>query len=264
MSFAKINNIECYYEIHGEGRPLVLIAGLASDSESWRLVLGPLKKRFKVIIFDNRGVGRTKDPGGPLNISDMAKDTVALMDHLGIENAHILGHSMGGFIAQDIAITYPERVNKVILACTAPALSDKVQILLGDILFKIYTRDDKYEDFIKDFIKWLFTPAFLHDKKKTSQFIKYVLTYPYRQNHENFKRQFEACGKYRSVDRLKRFKSETLLISAGKDMVISEAETNLLNSKIPDSKIKHIPKSAHSVQTEFPKQFAKDVIEFLT
>jgi len=262
MAIAKINDIKCYYEVHGEGRPLLLIGGLASDSQTWQLTISPLKKRFKVIIFDNRGVGRTKDPGGAFDVADMAKDAVALLDHLKIENADILGHSMGGFIAQDIAITHPERVNMLILANTAAAVSDKVKILLSDLL-EIYRSDAQYEDFLKEFMKWLFTPAFLRDKRKTDQFIKYVLAYPYRQSPEDFKRQFEACIKFHSVDRIKKIQSETLLIAGGKDRIVSRSETNLLESLIPNAKTKHLTKAAHSIQTEFPKQFVKDVIEFL-
>ena len=262
MAIAKINNIECYYEVHGEGKPLLLIGGLSSDSQTWQLVLSPLKKRFKVIIFDNRAAGRTKDPGGAFDVAVMTKDAVMLLDHLGIENADILGHSMGGFIAQDIAAVYPERVNRLVLANTAAALSGKVKILLGDLL-NIYTNDAQYEAFIKEFMKWLFTPQFLNNKKKTDQFIKYVLAYSYRQTPEDFKRQFEACAKYHSVDRLKKIQSETLLLSGEQDRIVSHSEIDLLESMIPNTKTKRSANAAHSIQTEFPKQFVKDIIEFL-
>ena len=262
MAIAKINNIECYYEVHGEGKPLLLIGGLSSDSQTWQLVLSPLKKRFKIIIFDNRGVGRTKDPGEAFDVALMAQDTVMLLDHLGIENADILGHSMGGFIAQDIAITHPERVNKLILANTAAAISDRVKIFIEDLL-DIYSSDGQYEFFIREFMKWLFSPVFLSNKKKVEQFMKYVLAYPYRQTPKDFKRQFSACIKFHSVDRLKKIQSETLLLSGEQDRIVSLAEIDLLESLIPNTKTKRLANAAHSIQTEFPKQFVKDVIEFL-
>ena len=262
MSIAKINDIECYYEVHGEGQPLLLIGGLASDSQTWLLVLRALKKRYKVIIFDNRGVGRTKDPGEAFDVALMAKDAAGLLDHLKIKNADILGHSMGGFIAQDIAITHPERVNKLILANTAAAISDRVKIFIEDLL-GIYRSDGQYEFFIREFMKWLFTPEFLSNKEKVSQFMQYVLAYPYRQSPEDFKRQFQACIKFHSTDRLKKIKAETLILSGGQDRIVSQAETDLLESKIPNTVTNRLEKAAHSVQTEFPKQFIKDVIGFL-
>lgn len=262
MSIAKIRDIECYYEVHGEGTPLLLIGGLSSDSQTWQLVLRGLKKRFKVLVFDNRGVGRTKDPGGKFTVEDMTKDAVALLDHLKIENTHILGHSMGGFIAQGIASTHSERVNKLILANSSAAMSGRVKIILGDLL-DIYRSDAKYEVFIREFMKWLFTPEFLNNRDKVDQFIRYVIDYPYRQSPEDFKRQFYACIKYHSVDRLKKIKAETLILSSGKDRIVSQAETDLLESKIPNTVTNCLAKGAHSIQTEFPKQFVKDVIEFL-
>ena len=96
MPIAKINSTNCYYEVHGEGSPLMLIGGLASDSQSWQVAVGSLVKDFQVIVFDNRGVGRTQGPEGFFDIAVLARNTIMLLDNLGIEKANILGHSMGG------------------------------------------------------------------------------------------------------------------------------------------------------------------------
>ena len=108
MPSTKVNSVDLYYEIHGIGPPLMLISGLASDSQSWQPVLERLSRHYSVIIFDNRGVGRTKpqDPG--ISIPRIADDCVALIEHLGLPSAALLGHSMGGFVALDCAIRYPE------------------------------------------------------------------------------------------------------------------------------------------------------------
>ena len=99
MPMAKVNDLEIYYEIHGEGPPLLLVAGLASDSQSWQPVLDSLAADYQVIVFDNRGVGRTTPQEAGNSISRMADDCVGFARQLGIGKFHLLGHSMGGFIA---------------------------------------------------------------------------------------------------------------------------------------------------------------------
>ena len=97
-------DVDLYYECHGSGAPLFLIAGLASDSQSWQPIIGDLAAHFRVIALDNRGVGRTIPQDAPTSIRAMADDCVALIDHLRLPSVHVLGHSMGGFIAQELAI----------------------------------------------------------------------------------------------------------------------------------------------------------------
>ena len=112
------NGIELYYEVHGEGRPLVLISGLGYSSWQWHKMVPFLAEHFQVIIFDNRGVGESDKLEGPYSAQLLAADTVGLLDALGLEKAIIAGHSMGGFIAQAIALDYPQRVEKLILCST--------------------------------------------------------------------------------------------------------------------------------------------------
>ena len=262
MSFAKINDIECYYETHGDGEPLLLIGGLASDSQTWSLMFNHLKKCFKVIIFDNRGVGRTKDSGRPFDISVMAKDAAMLLEHLGAKNADILGHSMGGYIAQEIAITCPGRVNKLILSSTASSTSKRNKVLFLDLV-KMYESAASYETFLREFMVWLFTPDYLSDKEKTNEFIKYLLAYPYRQTPTDFKRQVAAYIGYSSLDRLDKIKAETLVISGEKDILVTREETDLLASKVQDAETRYMANTAHSIPAESPKEFADEICAFL-
>jgi len=239
MPIAAINNISCYYEIHGEGRPLVLIGGLSGDSQTWKLVVNKLKQYFQVIIFDNRGVGRTQYPVGPFDISVLAKDTIALLDHLQIEKADILGHSMGGYVAQEIAIASPERVNNLILASTAAFTSARNKFLFVNMI-KMLEKNISYDLFLREFMCWLFTPEYFNSKIKRSLFIKYVLSSPYRQTIEGFKKQVEAYARYSSYDRLDRIKAKTLIISGGRDLLITREDTESLALRIPEATVKCI------------------------
>ncbi len=118
MPTIRVNNIDMYYEIHGEGEPVVLIAGLNSDHTLYRGIFPHLAARYKVIVFDNRGVGRTDKPDIPYSINMMAEDTAGLLNALDITQAHILGTSMGGRIAVALALQYPQQVKSLILVST--------------------------------------------------------------------------------------------------------------------------------------------------
>ena len=115
----KVNDINMYYEIHGEGFPLVMIQGIGQSSLMWPpIFLDEVSKSFKIIIFDNRGAGRTDKPDIEYSIKMFADDTIGLMDALNIERAHVLGYSMGGIIAQELVLNYPKRVEKLVLCST--------------------------------------------------------------------------------------------------------------------------------------------------
>ena len=119
MPKIKVNDINIYYEIYGEGFPYVMIMAMAGDVNWWTPeIIEASSQNFKTIIFDNRGTGQTDEPAIDYSMKLFADDTVGLMDALNIEKAHILGVCMGGFIAQEIALSYPDRVEKLILGCT--------------------------------------------------------------------------------------------------------------------------------------------------
>ena len=115
----KVNDINIYYEIHGEGEPLVFIVGLGADVSEYANDIHSLAKKYKVIAFDNRGAGRTEKPDSPYSIEIMAEDTFGLMQALGIKCANIVGQSMGGRIALVLALMHPERIKKLVLVSTS-------------------------------------------------------------------------------------------------------------------------------------------------
>jgi pimeloyl-ACP methyl ester carboxylesterase len=118
MPTLKVNDITIYYEIHGQGEPVVLIAGLNSDHTLYRQIIPRLAERYMVVAFDNRGVGQTDKPDIPYSIEMMADDTSGLLNALGIEQAHLLGTSMGGRIAAALALQHPQQVKSLILVST--------------------------------------------------------------------------------------------------------------------------------------------------
>lgn len=119
MPMVLVNGIQMYYELRGEGEPLVLILGLANDISEVEVIIHWLAQRYRVLAFDNRGAGRTDKPDIPYSIEMMADDTAGLMDALGIDRANVLGISMGGRIALALTLSHPERVGKLVLVSTS-------------------------------------------------------------------------------------------------------------------------------------------------
>src|SRR5918999_4111134 len=113
MPKVRVGDIEMFYVEAGRGDPLVLIMGFSGDHLAWGFQLPAFAERYRVIAFDNRGAGQTDTPDHPYTTRMMADDTVGLMDKLGVGHAHVLGASMGGMIAQELALHHPERVRSL-------------------------------------------------------------------------------------------------------------------------------------------------------
>ncbi len=124
MPTIQVNDIHVYYETHGEGKPLVLINGLGSDLSEINRLTRWFAQKYRVLVFDNRGAGRTDKPDKPYSIEMMAEDTAQLLNALGIEQTSVLGISMGGRIALALALRHPERVERLILVSTSAKVSN--------------------------------------------------------------------------------------------------------------------------------------------
>jgi 3-oxoadipate enol-lactonase len=121
--FARHGDLQIAYEVRGprfsRRPPLLLIQGMVLDRAGWGPAIGPLQRLFRLVLVDNRGSGRSPAPGS-FSVTDMAGDALAVLDHAGIGTAHMLGASLGGMIAQELAVRHPDRVGRLVLACTTP------------------------------------------------------------------------------------------------------------------------------------------------
>jgi len=258
----KSRNISLYYEIHGKGEPLLLIAGLDSDNSSWAGVCEKLAKYFRVIVFDNRGSGRSDTPDRKYSIREMADDAVSLLDHLKIKKCHIIGHSMGGYIAQEIAIRYPERLGKLVLEATASVSSRRNNALLKDF-FKIFEKYRNAETLIRQWVYWLFSPKTFERKNYIAEFIKKASTYRYLQSPKGFKIQIDAIASFNASAKIKNIKAKTLVISGSDDILIYPEESTELVKRIKGSVFEKIKDTGHCVHVENPGAFTFKVMQFL-
>lgn len=155
-----INNINIYYEVHGQGPPLILISGLGRDHIFWQASLSVLSIHYQVIVYDTRGSGQTDAPEGPYRMDVLAKDLAALMDALHLPKVYLLGFSMGGQIAQAFALAYPKRVAKLILAATFGAMNTQARLFL-DAVLSVYEGGCSAKQMFELILPWLLSTAFL-------------------------------------------------------------------------------------------------------
>jgi pimeloyl-ACP methyl ester carboxylesterase len=262
MPKVKLKDISLYYDVYGKGNPLLLIAGLGSDNASWLGVVKELSMYFKVIIFDNRGSGRSDVPPGAYTIRNMADDAIKLLDFLQIKQAHIIGHSMGGYIAQELAINYPERLDKLILESTAPVSSKRNNILFEDICSQL-KKEGNSEAWIKRWTFWLFSPKLFTNNAFINAFVGNSLQYPYLQKADGFKSQTDAIALFDMRDRIGAIKAKTLILEGKDDILITPEEAEMLANGIPGSIYQLLKDVAHCIHIENPKLFTSAVLPFL-
>ncbi|MCB9481664.1 MAG: alpha/beta hydrolase [Desulfobacteraceae bacterium] len=256
------NDTKIYYEIHGKGKPLVLIAGLASDSQSWITIIPELSKHFQVIVFDNRTTGRTKSNEKNLTIDMMGDDAANLIKYLKLENVSVLGHSMGGIIAADAASKNPDLIKNLIIAASPYEVGERIKEMFSDMV--IYQKNGMDQSlWFKNFFYWILTDSFFENKELLRQGIEYNVNYPYPQTMEGFEKQVNAMNSYNGKEIIKKIRQRTLVIAAEKDRLFSVDQCRELADKIENSKFKIIKNAAHSIHSEMPSELANEVLLFL-
>jgi len=262
MPTAKLKNISLYYETHGKGHPVLLISGLNSDNASWANVCGKLAEHFRVIVFDNRGSGRSDTPDKIYPIREMADDAINLLDHLRIKKCHVIGHSMGGYITQELAIHYPERIGKLILEATASVSSARNNVLFNDLLRR-FEKDHDNGALMRSWTYWSFSPKTFERKNYIATFIKNASTYPYLQSAQGFKGQIDAIASFNACAGIRNIKAKTFVIIGRDDILVYPAESMKLVKGIKGSVFEEIKDTGHCVHVENPDVFTSRVIRFL-
>lgn len=261
MINSKANSIDLYFEIHGQGKPLVLIAGLACHSMMWTPLLSFFAKKYQVIIFDNRDIGRSPCPDIPYTIEDMASDVSGLIDHLQLKRPHVLGHSLGGAIAQTLAYRFPEKVDKLILCCTSAKFNKKCRLHNN---FMCYLAENKIprERQVDCILPWLYSNHFL-DNEANFAMVKHLLVDdPYPQPLDSFKRQVVALESFDSKMWVNKITASTLIMSADEDFLCLKDE-EFLKKEIKNSQSAYFSPSGHIPFAEHPEQFLQQVMSFL-
>ncbi|MER3420674.1 MAG: alpha/beta hydrolase [Chloroflexota bacterium] len=263
MPRVRAGEVTLYYETHGQGEPLLLINGFGSSSASWRpeLIQG-LARSFQVIAFDNRGTGQSDHPDEPWTLAQMADDAAALLDALAVPRAHVFGLSMGGMIAQEMALRHPRRVLGLVLGCTncgapvsVPASPEVIQLLM------IPEGMDPREAARR---AWpaSYTPEFIAAHRDIlEQTLERSLAHPTPLKTRRF--QMEAIRAWSSHERLHQITAPTLIITGDRDLLIPPENSRILHERIAGSRLHVIPGAAHNFAGSHPEETVRVVTEFL-
>lgn len=274
MSTAHVNGIDLYYEEQGSGDPLLLIMGLAADSVAWMFQRDAFAARYRTILFDNRGVGRSSKPEGPYTIPLMADDAAGLLDALDVARAHVVGISMGGMIAQELALRHPQRVRGLVLGCTYAKPDANVTGTFEESLAHFGGHkgpngeievDLSHLDplaFIQRLLPLTFTPQFMMTQLPTlMQVFAGALQYGF--DLRAIMAQVQATQAHDTVDRLGQIAAPTLVITGDADLLIPPSNSDLLAARIPGARLQKIAGGSHAFNFETPDVFNAAVLEFL-
>lgn len=263
MPYQSVNGIKIYYEEQGKGEPLLLINGLAFPMDLWFAQIRELSRDFRVIALDNRGIGRSDMPDEEYSIAMMAADAVGLLKALGIEKSSVVGLSMGGFISQEIALSYPERVNRLILVATGMGGARSAE-LSKPFWEKTAAAIEgkKPEQAYRIDITLMSAPGFVERNPDiVDQAVALRMKNP--QPAYAFLRQFVAASVYDINSKAHNISHPTLIILAEDDPIFPIALADDYRKALPEAKMIIYENCGHAVILEKAERLNVDIRDFL-
>lgn len=259
--YANSNKAKIFYQIRGEGEPLILLMGFGATGNLWERHVIEYEKHFQCILIDNRGVGKSSQPQGPYSTRMMSDDTLAVMNHAGIENARVAGISMGGAIAQELVLHYPDRVKCLVLVSTWPKFNNYTTKVYENL--KKLRITSKPNEFMELLQLWIYAPPFYEKGLNELKEGQEAALNPNSQTKEGFEGQLDACIHHNSVPRLSEIKVPTLVTVGEMDIFTPPAFSQILYERIIDSTYVSFPLGGHVHHWEDLHRFNQVTTEFL-
>jgi len=236
--------------------------GWGGDHTAWAFQVPAFAAEFDVIALDNRGAGQSGAPDTRYTVGGMADDVAGLMDQLGVRSAHICGASMGGMIAQELALRHPDRVLSLQLHCTAAAVDGYGRLVIDNFL-RVKARGD-VEEFTHCTLPWLLSrKTFAERPDFVETWIQRALEYPFRSSLTGLSRQGEAIRGHDTRDRLARIRVPTLITTGTEDVLVPPSASEDLHALIPGSELARIADAGHMPFIEQATAFNDLCLEFL-
>ena len=257
MPTAELDGLDLHYEERGSGRPMLLVAGIPAVADDWAPLAERLSETRRVIAFDNRGSGRSTVTPAPYTSALLADDAVALLDHLGVERADVFGMSLGGMIAQEIALRRPERVDRLVLGCTHCGVEHSPRIPRETGRAFALETDDWAER-----MRALAPFAFARDADPA--FVERFVEKKARdvQDPEGYRAQIAAALSHDTWERLPQIDRRTLILTGDDDQVIPAAGSHVLHERIPDSLLYVVAGAGHLFFLERPDESLRAIETF--
>ncbi len=261
-----VGDIAIAYKVFGEGKPIVLISGSGNVMDVWPpFLLQELSKKHKVVIFDNRGVGNTTSGTNPFSVEQFANDTAGLMDALNIQKADVLGFSMASFVAQQLTLTHPEKVDRLVLY--GASCGGQEGIPQNPMVVKALSDfvNNKTVD-VNSFLSVTFPPEWI---EKNPNFLELIPKTSEIVPSTTLKKQFEINERWLSknwngvCNQLTKINNPTLIITGTEDVAIPPSNSLILAEKIPGAWLVQIREAGHGLMYHFPDKFTRIVETFL-
>ena len=262
MKVAQSEGVRIAYEECGDGPPLLLVHGLGYDHHGWGPLPALLDGDFRLLLVDNRGVGESEAPKGPYTVAELAADAAAVLDAAGVERAHVVGVSLGGFIAQEIAISHADRVDRLVLLSTSPGGPNQYPMPAGTVeVFSAYRRMER-EAALRLAVENSCGERAVRERPDLVNEV-----YAYRLVRappvEPWLAQLTAAMEFDAFDRIPEIAASTLALVGGADVVIDARNSELLAERIPGARLEVVPDRGHLLFWEEPELVARAIREFL-
>jgi pimeloyl-ACP methyl ester carboxylesterase len=261
LPVAQVGSYEIQNVDEGSGFPVVLIHGLAGDHTAWAAPMQSWSRDHRVLAFDNRGAGQSTQVDEPISTEDMARDTLALMDEVGIDRAHVVGRSMGGAIAQHMALMEPERVHTLVVLASFAKLDPVGVRVLTNMRQVLEWRDD-WGDHARHSVANFVSPAFFNEKPEAIAQIEDLIGGETRLP-ACYIRQNHACLEHDTLDRLAEITCPTLILAGGSDPICSLTSTRWMQDGFPNAESVIFDGSSHFFLIEQPERFMEVMGEWL-
>jgi pimeloyl-ACP methyl ester carboxylesterase len=249
--------VKIAWEEQGSGAPLLLIQGLGYGRWSWAPIVPALAEHYRVLWFDNRGIGDSDKPEGPYTAKLMAADALQVLDEAGIERAHVLGASLGGMTAQEVATLAPERVDKLVLCCTTPGGAATVP--MPDVTVRLFTEAPSLapEVALRRFVE----NALAADASAELIQELYDLRVANPPDPAGWQAQAAAGLGFIGVEGT--IGAPTLIVTGTEDNVVDPQNSDVLAERIPGAEVQRIENAGHLFFWEQPDAFVRIISEFL-
>jgi 3-oxoadipate enol-lactonase len=254
------DGVTLYYERHGDGGdPLLLVMGLGGSVDFWQFQTPVFARTHRVAVYDNRGVGRSDKPAGPYTVRTLAEDAVAVLDACRFDRAHVVGISMGGMIAQELALRHPDRVGALVLAATYARPDEKMRSSAQSTQFDPKTADLK--QVWKFMMGLVLSPEFIAREKPWLRTLRDQILPTW--SVEGFVAQLAAVMAHDAAAELGRIVAPTLVLKPAADQLIPPHASDELAQLIPGAKLTTIEHGSHGFNVEHAENFNRAVLDFL-
>lgn len=244
--------------------PLLLIRGLARTAEHWSpAFLQELDPHFRLLLMDNRGIGRSSVPRPPYRTRDMADDACAVLDAFGVDRAHVFGISLGGMIAQELALRHPSRIDRLVLGCTRGGGKLSPRMSVRSALGLVWPMRLPVEEAVRATAKVVLSERFYREHPEVvDDWVRLVHEYPPKKR--GVIGQLLAGARHDASQRLKNLRIPTLVLTGDADLLIDAENSRRLARALPDARLEILSGAGHDFPTEEPSLTARAVTEFLS